>query len=157
MLSATEASVVQGEGQVKYPAKVLVVDDDAANLTALNEILSDLGQPIFRLACRLEALRRMLENPMPHAERLLRVLIREARRAPQLIQRYALATAHTNEYDKQDHRLRIDVYGACIDAPCRLQRFQLSSSSGLLTRNLRARPRRNQNHTRAGTRAFVPP
>ena len=40
---------------------------------------------------------------------------------------------------------------------CRLQRFQLSSSSGLLTRNLRARPRRNQNHTRAGTRAFVPP
>ncbi|HET9231698.1 MAG TPA: hypothetical protein VFO00_10455, partial [Vitreimonas sp.] len=71
----------------------------------------------FRLACRLEALRRMLENPMPHAERLLRVLIREARRAPQLIQRYALATAHTNEYDKQDHRLGIDVYGACIDAP----------------------------------------
>lgn len=71
----------------------------------------------FRLACRLEALRRVLENPKPHAERLLRVLIREARRVPQLIQRYAHATARTNDYDKADHRLGIDTFGACIDAP----------------------------------------
>jgi hypothetical protein len=71
----------------------------------------------FRLACRLEALRRVLEDPKPHAERLARVLAREAHRVPHLIHRYAFAPARTNDYDAEDYRLGIDIYGACIDAP----------------------------------------
>lgn len=71
----------------------------------------------FRLACRLEALRRVLQNPKPHAERLLRVLIREIRRVPRLIARYAFAPARTEDYDDQDHRLGVDICGAVVDAP----------------------------------------
>ena len=79
-------------------------------------IIRDEDTP-FRLACRLEALRRVLADPKPHAARLARVLVREARRVPHLIHRYAFAAARTNDYDKEDYRLGIDVYGACIDAP----------------------------------------
>ena len=71
----------------------------------------------FRLARRLEALRRVLEDPKPHAERLARVLAREVRRVPRLITRYAFAPARTEDYDAQDYRLGVDIYGAVIDAP----------------------------------------
>jgi hypothetical protein len=79
-------------------------------------VMRDEDTP-FRLACRLEALRRVLADPKPHAVRLARVLVREARRVPHLIHRYAFAAARTNDYDKEDYRLGIDVYGVCIDAP----------------------------------------
>ena len=45
-----------------YPAKILIVDDDAANLAALTEVLGDLGQPIVCARSGEEALRRLLEN-----------------------------------------------------------------------------------------------
>ena len=52
-----------GEGaEQSYPAKVLAVDDDAANLTALTEILGGLGQPIVCARSGEEALRRLLED-----------------------------------------------------------------------------------------------
>jgi hypothetical protein len=79
-------------------------------------VMRDEDTP-FRLACRLEALRRVLADPKPHAVRLARVLAREARRVPHLIHRYAFAAARTNDYEKEDYRLGIDVYGVCIDAP----------------------------------------
>ena len=50
-----------GKGE-DYPAKVLVVDDDAANLAALTEVLGDLGQPIVCARSGEEALRRLLED-----------------------------------------------------------------------------------------------
>ena len=71
----------------------------------------------FRLAVRLEALRRVLENPMPHARRLARLLAREVRRFPDVVRRYVFASARTNAYDPDDERLGVDAYGACIDAP----------------------------------------
>lgn len=70
----------------------------------------------FRLACRLEALRRVLENPRPHAERLARMLVREVRRYTEVVQRYALAPLRSTDYDTEDERLGIDIYGPCIDA-----------------------------------------
>ena len=48
--------------QQTFPAKVLVVDDNAANLTALQEILDDLGQPIVCARSGEEALRCLLED-----------------------------------------------------------------------------------------------
>jgi hypothetical protein len=71
----------------------------------------------FRLARRFEALRRVLENPRPHAERLARVLAREARRVPQLVTRYVWASARTNDFDPADARLSLDALGAAFHAP----------------------------------------
>jgi hypothetical protein len=71
----------------------------------------------FRLAVRLEALRRVLENPMPHAQRLARMLAREVKRFPEVVRRYVFAAARTNAYDPDDDRLGVDAYGACIDTP----------------------------------------
>jgi hypothetical protein len=71
----------------------------------------------FRLARRFEALRRVLENPAPHAERLARALAREAQRQSQLVQRYLFAPACTNHYDPADHRLGLDATGLAFDAP----------------------------------------
>jgi hypothetical protein len=71
----------------------------------------------FRLAVRLEALRRVLANPMPHAQRLARMLAREVKRFPEVVRRYVFAAARTNAYDPDDDRLGVDAYGACIDTP----------------------------------------
>lgn len=70
--------------------------------------------PSLRLARRLEALRRVLENPKPHAERLARVLAREVRRMPDLIVRYAFAPVRTNDRDEIDYRLGVDIYAPCV-------------------------------------------
>lgn len=71
----------------------------------------------FRLARRLEALRRVLENPRPHAERLARLLAREAQRASQLVLRYVLSGPRTDAFDPEDSRLSTDAIGAAFDAP----------------------------------------
>jgi hypothetical protein len=71
----------------------------------------------YRLARRFEALRRVLENPRPHAERLARVLAREARRVPQLVTRYVWASARTNDFDPADPRLSLEALGAAWHAP----------------------------------------
>lgn len=71
----------------------------------------------FRLARRFEALRRVIENPRPHAERLARVLARAARRIPHLVQRYVFTGARGNSYDPDDARLSLDALSAAFDAP----------------------------------------
>ena len=71
----------------------------------------------FRLARRFEALRRVLENPRPHAERLARILAREAQRVPQLVTRYVWESARTNDFDPADARLSLDALGAAWHAP----------------------------------------
>ncbi len=71
----------------------------------------------FRLARRFEALRRVLENPRPYAERLARVLAREARRVPQLVTRFVLTGPRTDDYDPSDARLSLEALGAAFYAP----------------------------------------
>jgi hypothetical protein len=63
----------------------------------------------FRLARRFEALRRVLDNPAPHAERLARALAQQVRRLGDIVQRYVVAPCRTNDYDKDDPRLGLDA------------------------------------------------
>jgi hypothetical protein len=70
-----------------------------------------------RLARRFEALRRVLEDPRPHAERLARTLAREVERNPQAAQRYLLAPCRTGDYDRADPRLGVDATACAFDAP----------------------------------------
>jgi hypothetical protein len=71
----------------------------------------------FRLARRMEALRRVLENPRPYAERLVRALQRQARRVPSLVQRYAWSGSRIDDFDPADARLSLDALRAAFDAP----------------------------------------
>jgi hypothetical protein len=71
----------------------------------------------FRLARRLEALRRVLEDPRPHALRLARALTREGRRINQLALRYLYAPCRTNDYDRDDPRLGLDAMAHAFEAP----------------------------------------
>ena len=71
----------------------------------------------FRLARRFEALRRVLADPRPYAECLVRLLVREARRVPRLVMRYVLAGSRTDDFDPSDSGLSLDALGAAFDAP----------------------------------------
>jgi hypothetical protein len=71
----------------------------------------------FRLARRFEALRRVLENPLPHAQRLARLLARAVRRFPEIVQRCVLAPARTGDYDREDPRLGVDAITQSWGAP----------------------------------------
>jgi hypothetical protein len=71
----------------------------------------------FRLARRFEALRRVLEDPRPHAERLARALAREVRRFSQAAQRYLFAPCRTNDYDPADPRLGLEAISAAFASP----------------------------------------
>jgi hypothetical protein len=71
----------------------------------------------FRLARRFEALRRVLDDPRPYAERLVRLLVREARRVPRLVMRYVLSGPRTDAFDPNDPRLSLDALGAAFNAP----------------------------------------
>lgn len=73
-------------------------------------------QSAFRLARRLEALRRVLDNPIPAARRLAHVLMRAIRRFPEIVRRYALAPATTGGYDPEDPRLAIECISRACDA-----------------------------------------
>ena len=53
---------VQENEEICGPAKILAVDDDAANLIALQETLGDLGQPIVCVRSGEDALRHLLED-----------------------------------------------------------------------------------------------
>lgn len=64
------------------------------------------------LARRFEALRRVLENPLPHARRLARLLLRLTRRFPEAIRRYAVAPARVNDFDPDDPRLGVEACAA---------------------------------------------
>jgi hypothetical protein len=71
----------------------------------------------FRLARRFEALRRVLDDPIPHAQRLARVLARAVRRFPEIVRRFVSAPARTNDFDREDHRLSIEAMTAAFRAP----------------------------------------
>jgi hypothetical protein len=71
----------------------------------------------LRLARRFEALRRVLENPAPYAERLAHMLAREVRRFSAVVRRAVLKGARTDDYDPADPRLSLDALGAAFDAP----------------------------------------
>lgn len=62
-----------------------------------------------RLAMRLEALRRVLADPAPHARRLARIFPRLCRRYPGAAMRYALATAYPHRSDDGDPRLIVEA------------------------------------------------
>jgi hypothetical protein len=70
----------------------------------------------LRLARRLEALRRVLDDPIPHARRLARLLTRAVRRFPEIAHCFAVATSRTNDYDRADDRLSVDAMACAIGA-----------------------------------------
>lgn len=63
----------------------------------------------FRLARRLEALRRVLDDPQPHAARLAHLLLRLRRRYPEVALRFAMATARTSAFDADDPGLGVEA------------------------------------------------
>jgi hypothetical protein len=72
--------------------------------------------PAFRLARRFEALRRVLENPSVHAERLARALARETRRRSSIMRDYLFAPCRANGHDPADPRLTVDAICEAFDA-----------------------------------------
>jgi hypothetical protein len=75
-----------------------------------------LTEPALRFAIRLEALKRVLENPIPYAERLARIFTRLLRRYPEAAHRYAVAPARPHAFDEGDPRLIIDVLAIAMAA-----------------------------------------
>jgi hypothetical protein len=69
------------------------------------------------LARRFEALRRVLQDPAPHARRLLRRLLTIRHRFRHVVERYANAQASTGDYDPADPRLRLAAWGLALNAP----------------------------------------
>lgn len=74
------------------------------------------AQPAFKLARRLEALRRVLSKPAPHARRLARHFARVRRRYPEAPSRYAAAPSRTGAYDPDDPRLGLECHGCAFAA-----------------------------------------
>lgn len=70
----------------------------------------------MRLALRFEALRRVLENPLPHARRLARIFHRLGCRYPEAAGRYAVASARPHASDPGDPRLIIECMMLAIAA-----------------------------------------
>jgi hypothetical protein len=70
----------------------------------------------FRLALRLEAVRRVLADPAPHALRLARLIARAVRRFPEIAARYLFAHGRAGGCDAEDPRLIVDVLAQAMDA-----------------------------------------
>jgi hypothetical protein len=70
----------------------------------------------LHFAFRVEALRRVLENPLPHAQRLARIFHRLQRRFPEAALRYATATARPHAIDPGDPRLIVDALSLALSA-----------------------------------------
>jgi hypothetical protein len=70
----------------------------------------------FRLARRFEALRRVLEDPQPHARRLAALLARASRRFPEIVRRYVIQPARGAGWDNADPRLIVEVIAAAFAA-----------------------------------------
>ena len=73
-------------------------------------------EPALRFALRLEALRRVLADPLPHAHKLARLFRRLSRRYPEAAPRFAIAPARPSASDPCDPRLIIDAIAAAISA-----------------------------------------
>ncbi|MGD9981114.1 MAG: hypothetical protein AB7H66_01775 [Hyphomonadaceae bacterium] len=74
------------------------------------------AEPALRFAFRLEALRRVLDDPISYAQRLARIFPRLIRRYPEAAHRYAIAPARPHADDDGDPRLIIDVMGLAMVA-----------------------------------------
>ena len=85
--------------------------------SAVSKAASQKEPAPLRIALRFEALRRVLENPRPYAERLARLLARAVRRFRQIVRRAVLAPCRSNGYDPDDPRLGIDAINAAYSAP----------------------------------------
>lgn len=68
----------------------------------------------LRLALRLEALRRALADPAPHARRLARILLRRCRRYRNAAERYAVAAVRPSGVDPGDPRLVVEVIALAL-------------------------------------------
>lgn len=68
----------------------------------------------LRLALRMEALRRVIADPVPHVRRLLRTLPRLCRRNPGAAISYAIATARPHWVDPGDGRLIVEVMALAL-------------------------------------------
>jgi len=66
------------------------------------------------LACRFEAIRRVLADPMPYARRLARIFHRLRRRFPEAPRRFAISAPRAYVYDPEDSRLRPDAMSVAI-------------------------------------------
>ncbi len=73
-------------------------------------------EPALRFALRLEALRRVLADPLPHAQRLARIFARLSRRYPEAAPRFAIAPARPCLADPDDPRLIIEAIAAALTA-----------------------------------------
>jgi|CXWL01.1.fsa_nt_gi hypothetical protein len=78
----------------------------------------------LRFAFRVEALRRVFDNPAAHARRLARIFHRLKRRFPEAAARYALITARPHAADSGDPRLIVEAMMIAITAA----QFFLNSS-----------------------------
>lgn len=74
------------------------------------------SEPALRFALRLEALRRVLADPIPHAKRLARIFSRLSRRYPDAAARFAIAPARPCLGDLEDPRLIVDAIAIAITA-----------------------------------------
>jgi hypothetical protein len=70
----------------------------------------------FRIARRAEALRRMLNDPAPHARRLARARALGAARSREVITRYALRAPRRFVGDERDPRLTTDIFSVAVHA-----------------------------------------
>jgi hypothetical protein len=70
----------------------------------------------LRLAMRFEALRRVLDDPAPHALRLARLIARLSQRAADIARRFAIAPALPDFVAPCDPRLVIEVMGRAFAA-----------------------------------------
>ncbi len=68
----------------------------------------------FLLARRLEAIRRVLNDPAPHARRLAVAQQRAAARSPEVARRYALASPRRPSYDPYNERLGVDILSLAL-------------------------------------------
>jgi hypothetical protein len=65
---------------------------------------------------RFEAVRRVLENPAPHVQRLARLMPRLCRCDRDAPIRYAAETAHPHRSDDIDPRLIVEAMGLALSA-----------------------------------------
>jgi hypothetical protein len=75
----------------------------------------DEAEAPFRLARRFEAVRRVLADPLPYAQRLVRLLVRLLPRYPEAVRNFAFSPARASGYDPADPRLSIDATGLALN------------------------------------------
>ncbi len=70
----------------------------------------------LQLARRFEAIRRVLNDPLPHVRRLALALRHAVYRCRDAVLRYFAASPRKYDYDPQDPRLRIEAFGQAYQA-----------------------------------------